>query len=107
MSDSTRREFLKTSLAGAALAALPARLSAGEGGQRPNMLILLSDDLGYGHLGYEGNKIAQTPRLDALAAGHLRLDRCYAASSLCAPTTGSGAAPTTARSFSRSARTIS
>jgi arylsulfatase A-like enzyme len=88
MMKASRRDFLKAGMAGAALAALPHGLwadSPGGGGRRPNFLVLLADDLGYGRLGYEGNQIAQTPRLDALAAGHLRLDRCYAAHSLCAP----------------------
>lgn len=82
-----RREFIRTGLAAAALAAMPAILLGADGPapQRPNILILLSDDLGYGNLGYEGNKVALTPRLDALAAGNLRLDYCYAAQSLCAP----------------------
>ena len=83
-----RRDLLRSTLAAGALAAMPAKLLAADGPapQRPNILILLSDDLGYGNLGYEGNKVAQTPRLDALAAGNLRLDRCYAPHSLCAPT---------------------
>jgi arylsulfatase A-like enzyme len=52
---------------------------------RPNIVLCLADDLGYGQLGYEGNREAKTPRLDALAAEGVRLTHCYAAHSLCAP----------------------
>lgn len=53
--------------------------------KRPNILHVMADDLGFGQLGYEGNSVVKTPRLDALSSQCLRLTRCYAAHSLCAP----------------------
>ena len=60
--------------------------SVGDGDQsRPNILILLADDLGYGDLGCFGHPHIQTDHLDALAAGGLRLTDCYAAAPVCSP----------------------
>lgn len=82
----TRRGFLGAVGGAGVLAALSREAWAGpKPATRPNILLLLADDLGYGQLGYEGHKEAKTPRLDALAAGNLRLLHCYAAHSLCAP----------------------
>ncbi len=49
---------------------------------RPNILIIMADDLGYSDLGCYGGEI-QTPNLDALAAGGLRLTNFYNASRCC------------------------
>jgi arylsulfatase A-like enzyme len=53
--------------------------------QRPNIIIILADDLGYGDLGCFGNAAVQTPHLDALAAAGIRLTQHYSASAVCAP----------------------
>jgi arylsulfatase A-like enzyme len=50
----------------------------------PNVVIVLADDLGWNDVGYHGSEIA-TPRLDALAAEGVVLDRFYAQPS-CSPT---------------------
>ncbi|MCP4788333.1 MAG: sulfatase-like hydrolase/transferase [Fuerstiella sp.] len=52
---------------------------------RPNMLIILADDLGYGDLGCYGGTDLKTPRIDAFAAANLRLTDCYAAHPNCSP----------------------
>ena len=52
---------------------------------RPNVVILLADDLGYGDLGCYGNPVIQTPYLDRLAASGLKLTHCYASSPVCSP----------------------
>ncbi len=52
--------------------------------RRPNILLLVTDDLGAADLGYRGGQ-ARTPRLDRLAAEGLQLDRFYA-QPLCTPT---------------------
>lgn len=49
---------------------------------RPNILIILSDDMGYSDLGCYGSEIA-TPNLDALAAGGLRFTQFYNATRCC------------------------
>jgi arylsulfatase A len=52
---------------------------------RPNFVVLLADDLGYGDLGCFGHPKIQTPNLDRLAAEGARLTACYAGSSVCSP----------------------
>ena len=53
--------------------------------ERPNFLVILVDDLGYGDLGCYGNSVIKTPNLDRLAAEGLRLTDCYAAAAVCSP----------------------
>ena len=43
---------------------------------RPNVVVILADDLGYSDLGCYGGEI-ETPNLDALAAGGVRFTRFY------------------------------
>jgi len=54
-------------------------------GERPNLLIVLFDDLGHGDLAAFGAMGIETPRIDALAAAGLRLDAYYAPSPVCTP----------------------
>ena len=53
---------------------------------RPNLVFILSDDLGYGDPGFMGGQNAQTPHLDALAASGLTFTHAYANAAVCAPT---------------------
>ncbi len=55
----------------------------------PNVILLMSDDQGWGDVGFNGNDRIHTPHLDAMAAEGVRFDRFYASSSLCSPTRGS------------------
>src|SRR5690349_20962668 len=52
---------------------------------RPNIVFILADDLGYGDLGYYGQQQIQTPSLDRMAQGGIRFTQCYAGSTVCAP----------------------
>ncbi|HEV2970165.1 MAG TPA: arylsulfatase [Pirellulales bacterium] len=52
---------------------------------RPNIVFILSDDLGYGELGCYGQKLIQTPRIDRMAAEGVRFTDCYAGCTVCAP----------------------
>ena len=52
---------------------------------RPNVVVFLADDLGYGELGCYGNRQAVTPNLDRFATEGLRLTDCHSASSVCSP----------------------
>ena len=45
--------------------------------EKPNIIYILADDLGYGDLGCYGQKIIQTPHLDKLAAEGMRLSTQY------------------------------
>ncbi len=53
--------------------------------QKPNIILIVADDLGYGELGSYGQKIIETPHLDALAQGGMRFTQFYAGSPVCAP----------------------
>ena len=55
----------------------------------PNIILCMADDQGWGDVGYYGKSPAKTPVLDEMASTGLRLDRFYAASSVCSPTRGS------------------
>ncbi|HEX5993884.1 MAG TPA: arylsulfatase [Jiangellales bacterium] len=52
--------------------------------QRPNVVVVLADDLGWGDLGCYGSPIP-TPRIDALAAKGVRATDCHSASAVCTP----------------------
>jgi len=52
---------------------------------RPNIIFVLADDLGYGDLGCYGQKRIQTPHLDQMAAEGMRFTDFYAGSTVCAP----------------------
>ena len=56
--------------------------------RRPNIVLVLADDQGWGDLGLHGNANIRTPNLDALARAGARFDRFYV-SPLCAPTRAS------------------
>ncbi len=51
----------------------------------PRFVVILFDDLGYGDLSLQGNRLIETPQLDALAAEGLRMTAFYAASPVCTP----------------------
>jgi arylsulfatase A-like enzyme len=53
--------------------------------RKPNIILILADDLGYGDLGCYGQKRIKTPNLDQMAAEGLRFTQCYAGSTICAP----------------------
>ncbi|MEM9327176.1 MAG: sulfatase-like hydrolase/transferase, partial [Bacteroidota bacterium] len=53
---------------------------------RPNIIIILADDLGYGELGCYGNANIQTPHLDQLAANGLRFTDFHSNGAVCSPT---------------------
>jgi len=65
---------------------VPGAAAAGEdAGPRPNIVLILADDLGYGALGCYGQEKLRTPRLDAMAAQGVRFTQAYAGASECAP----------------------
>ncbi len=53
--------------------------------QKPNIIYILADDLGYGELGINGQKIIQTPNIDALAASGMTFTQHYSGAPVCAP----------------------
>lgn len=57
--------------------------------RRPNIVLMMADDQGWGETAYYGHPYLKTPVLDEMAQGALRLDRFYAASPVCSPTRAS------------------
>jgi arylsulfatase A-like enzyme len=57
----------------------------GAGADRPNIIFILADDLGYGDLGCYGQKTIQTPNIDRMATEGMRFTDHYAGSTVCAP----------------------
>ena len=53
---------------------------------RPNLVLILIDDLGYGDLGCYGSTKHRTPHLDALAAGGVRFTDFHSNGAVCSPT---------------------
>lgn len=54
--------------------------------QRPNIVLIVIDDLGYGDLGVYGNKLHQTPHIDKLAKGGMRFTDFHTNGPVCSPT---------------------
>lgn len=79
-----RRRVLKTLPALALAGYLPA--SSAAGGQQPNILFILADDLGHADLGTYGQTDFKTPHLDRLAAQGVRFTQAYANSAVCSAT---------------------
>ena len=56
---------------------------------RPNIIMVMADDLGWGDVGFNGNAVIKTPELDRMAANAVQFTRFYAAAPVCSPTRGS------------------
>jgi len=71
-----------------ALAALPSALCAhgAPAPSRPNILLIVGDDMGYADVGFHGCKDIPTPHLDALAASGVRFTSGYVSGPYCSPT---------------------
>lgn len=72
-----RRTFLGTCATGAAALAA--------GGRKPNIVMILLDDLGSGDLGCYGQQHIQTPNIDGLARKGMLFSQAYAGAAVCAP----------------------
>src|SRR3954449_10884697 len=53
--------------------------------ERPNLIWIMADDLGYGDLGCYNQKVIATPNLDRMAREGMRFTRFYAGATVCAP----------------------
>jgi uncharacterized sulfatase len=78
-----RRHLLQTGAAFAALAAC--QTSAPPAARKPNIIVILADDLGYGDLGAYGARLIRTPNLDRMAREGARLTSFYASANICTP----------------------
>jgi arylsulfatase A-like enzyme len=82
-----RREFLK---AGAAtmLTMSQGNAFAKSAPNRPNVILMMADDMGWGDPGFNGNTIIRTPHLDVMAKSGIRFTRFYSGGPVCSPTRG-------------------
>jgi arylsulfatase A len=85
-----RREFLKAAALTAAACLVPGELFAAAGNaaadkaRKPNIIFILSDDVGLGDIGCFGSDHYKTPKIDALAKSGIKFTQCYA-EPLCGP----------------------
>ncbi len=63
--------------------------AAGRAADKPNIILIMCDDLGWGDVGFNGGTTIKTPHLDEMAANSLVFRRFYAQSPVCSPTRGS------------------
>jgi arylsulfatase A-like enzyme len=56
---------------------------------KPNIILVMADDQGWGDVGYNGHPFVQTPALDAMAEAGFVFDRFYAGAPVCSPTRAS------------------
>jgi len=83
----SRRSFLKQVAGCSVLAATPGLLQGAKPKQRPpNVVYIMSDELGYYELSCMGNPHIQTPHIDRVASEGIRFTQALAGSSVCAPT---------------------
>lgn len=54
--------------------------------EKPNVVLVMTDDQGWGETGYYNHPVLKTPNLDKMAANGLRFDRFYAGAPNCSPT---------------------
>lgn len=87
----SRRDFLKTSLAGTAFLGLNAFSTdiQAYNERLPNFIIILADDLGYNDLSCYGSELIHTPRLDRMAAEGMRFTDFHTSAPVCTPTRAS------------------
>jgi len=90
-SEVNRREFIKFAIGGTAVVVMPNYgCSVGESSKgitkRPNIILIMADDLGYGDVGCYGSKKIQTPNINALARGGVKFTDYHSNCPVCSPT---------------------
>ena len=87
----SRRNFLKalslgiTTITANGCAGLTRLTSGNTSGEKPNIIFILADELGWAELVSYGNKFNETPNLDKLASQGMRFTEAYAAAPVCSP----------------------
>ncbi len=64
---------------------IPIAKAPGFSGERPNIVLILCDDMGYGDPACYGDRVLRTPNIDSLARDGIRFTDSYASASLCTP----------------------
>lgn len=89
----SRRAFARLSIGAAAVpwcfSACAPEAKTRRLGEVPNIILVMTDDQGWGDTGYNGHPNLRTPYLDEMARTGLRFDRFYSAAPVCSPTRGS------------------
>lgn len=85
MTNTNRRDFLKTAGTITCAAILGAPSLATAEPRKPNIVFIMADDLGWNELGCYGQEKIQTPHVDRMAAEGMRFTQYYAGSAVCAP----------------------
>jgi len=75
----TRRKFMT------ALSAAPMYAASLAASRKPNILVIVADDLGYGELGCQGNSQIPTPNIDSIARNGTRFTNGYVSAPVCSP----------------------
>jgi arylsulfatase A-like enzyme len=78
-------KILKNTLLAAALVAAPLFVANAAETPKPNILVILTDDLGYSDIGVHGGKEIPTPNIDRLAASGVRCSNAYVSAPYCSP----------------------
>ncbi|MCI0358405.1 MAG: sulfatase-like hydrolase/transferase, partial [Planctomycetaceae bacterium] len=73
-------------LLAAFIAASPNATCLAADAKKPNVIVFLSDDVGYGEYGFQGNKQIPTPNIDSIAKGGVRFTQGYVSGPYCSPT---------------------
>jgi arylsulfatase A-like enzyme len=81
----TRRKFLALAGMGAAAAMVPWPQARAARRRKPNVIVILSDDHGYGDIGVQGCKDVPTPHIDSLAHDGIRFTDGYVSAPMCSP----------------------
>ena len=82
----TRREFLRLAGIGAAAVMLPSPALFAAQDRKPNVIVILADDMGYAEMGCQGCKDVPTPNLDSIARNGVRFTDGYVSCPVCSPT---------------------
>ena len=83
--NSALRGLFTLTILGAVLFSIAPAQASDANTRPPNVILIVADDLGYGHLGCYGQQKILTPHIDRLAAEGMRFTQFYAGGSVCAP----------------------
>ena len=61
--------------------------------RKPNVLVFLSDDVGWAEYGFQGGKDIPTPNIDSIARNGVRFTQGYVAATYCSPCRSSSSPP--------------
>jgi arylsulfatase A-like enzyme len=77
-----KKTLLTSAVVAASCSFMPAVVSAEE---KPNILLIFADDLGYGDAGYQGGKTVPTPNIDSIAHNGVQFVAGYVTAPVCSP----------------------